>query len=120
MPKSFNSGKSFGIVQARDKIIDGTLIKAAGLFINSSLNYKTAPAEKPGQGGFPFAFWQLLHYITVQSIDRDARSGILFLKSYLQRFNTIKLKNLNKILCIDYFEFLFDILSRQTVHSIIC
>ena len=76
MPKSFNSGKSFGIVQTRDKIIDGTQIKAAGLFINSSLNYKTAPAEKPGQGGFPFAFWQLLHYITVQSIDRDARIGI--------------------------------------------
>ena len=55
---------------------DWTLIKAAGLFINSSLNYKTAPSEKPGQGGFPFAFWQLLHYITVQSIDRDARIGI--------------------------------------------
>ena len=61
---------------------DWTLIKAAGLFINSSLNYKTAPSEKPGQGGFPFAFWQLLHYITVQSIDRDARIGILLQKSY--------------------------------------
>ena len=60
----------------------GTLSKAAGLFINSSLNYKTSPSEKPGQGGFPFAFWQLLHYITVQSIDRDARIGILPLKSY--------------------------------------
>ena len=50
--------------------------KAAGLFINSSLNYITAPSDKPGQGGFPFAFWQLLHYITVQSIDRDARFGL--------------------------------------------
>ena len=64
---------------------DGTLIKGAGLFINSSLNYKTSPSEKPGQGGFSFAFWQLLHYITVQSIDRDARIGILHQISYTLR-----------------------------------
>ena len=62
-------------------------LKAAGLFINSSLNYITAPSDKPGQGGFPFAFWQLLHYITVQSIDRDARFGF---ESILSTIDSLK------------------------------
>ena len=41
-------------------------MKAANLFINSSLPYKICQSEKPGHSGFQYAFWLLLHYITAQ------------------------------------------------------
>lgn len=61
-------------------------IEEAGYTMHKAAQYVSCTPQTPGNQGFPFAFWMLLHYVTVQASDEDARICAAIIANYFLTF----------------------------------